>query len=324
MSALLTRRDLLVGSAALATTGALPTQGIAAEGAPAERTSTEGARFHFCLNASTINGWKLTVPRQIEIAAKAGYEALEPWLPHLHEYVAGGGKLKDLRQQLIDSGLTVPSAIGFGEWIVDDAQRRRKGLAQCQRDMDVLAQIGAKRIAAPPSGATDQADLNLLAAAERYRALLVLGEKTGVVPQLECWGHSRSLSRLGEIAFVAIESGHSSACLLPDVYHIYRGGSDFTGLRFVDGKSIHVFHLNDYPATPPRADLKDADRVYPGDGAAPLNQILVNLRSNGFRGYLSLELFNRDYWKQDPNDVAATGLRKMRAMVAGLDAGFND
>lgn len=312
-----TRRDLLVGSVAVAAAGGLPARAPAADVGPTK--STEDTGFRFCLNTSTINGWKLSVPQQIEIAANAGYEAIELWLPHLHEYVAGGGKLKDVRQQLVDSGLAVPSAIGFGQWIVDDADQRRKGLEQCQRDMQLLAQIGGQRIAAPPSGATAQPILDLLACAQRYRTLLELGDKIGIAAQLECWGHSHTLSRLGEIAFVAMESGHPGACLLPDVYHIYRGGSDFAGLRLVDGKSIHVFHLNDYPANPPRSELKDADRVYPGDGTAPLDQILGTLRSNGFRGYLSLELFNRDYWKQDPNHVAATGLRKMHAAVARLE-----
>jgi hypothetical protein len=32
---------------------------------------------------------------------------------------------------------------------------------------------------------------------------------------------------------------------------------------------------------------------------------------------LSLELFNRDYWKQDALEVARTGLQKMRAVVRG-------
>ena len=31
---------------------------------------------------------------------------------------------------------------------------------------------------------------------------------------------------------------------------------------------------------------------------------------------LSLELFNRDYWKQDPLEVAKTGLAKVKAAVA--------
>ena len=43
------------------------------------------------------------------------------------------------------------------------------------------------------------------------------------------------------------------------------------------------------------------------------------LRAIGFRGHLSLELFNRDYWKEDPLTVARTGLEKMKAAArAGL------
>jgi len=39
------------------------------------------------------------------------------------------------------------------------------------------------------------------------------------------------------------------------------------------------------------------------------------LRDAGFRGYLSLELFNRDYWQQDAKLVIETGLRKTRESV---------
>ena len=74
-------------------------------------------------------------------------------------------------------------------------------------DMDMVRQIGGTRIAAPPSGATKEA-VHLLRAAERYRALLEIGDKIGVTPQVELWGFSRSLNRLGETAFVAMESGH--------------------------------------------------------------------------------------------------------------------
>jgi 2-keto-myo-inositol isomerase len=74
--------------------------------------------------------------------------------------------------------------------------------------------------------------------------------------------------------------------------------------------------MNDYPADPPRERISDSDRVYPGDGVAPLKAMLRDLRQLGFQGVLSLELFNREYWKQDALNVARTGLEKMRAVVA--------
>ena len=78
---------------------------------------------------------------------------------------------------------------------------------------------------------------------------------------------------------------------------------------------MHMFHMNDYPASPDRANIGDADRVYPGDGVAPLDQILKDLNGKNSPIVLSLELFNRDYWKQDALKVAKTGLEKMKASV---------
>lgn len=271
---------------------------------------------NYCLNTSTIRGQNLTLIEEVEIAAKAGYDSIEPWLRKIDEYVEQGGSLSDLKKRIDDLGLTVESAIGFAQWIVDDDEARKKGLEQAKRDMEKVAAIGGKRLAAPPTGATKQSDLNLFRAAERYRVLLELGDQIGVVPQVEVWGFSQSLSRLGESVFVALESGHPKACLLPDVYHIYKGGSDFAGLNLLSGECIQVFHMNDYPADPPRETINDAARVYPGDGIAPLTAILQSLRRNGFNGALSLELFNPDYWKQDPLFVAKTGLQKMRQAVA--------
>ena len=78
---------------------------------------------------------------------------------------------------------------------------------------------------------------------------------------------------------------------------------------------MHNFHLNDYPANPPRATIKDENRVFPGDGIAPLTQLFRDLNAIGYRGALSIELFNRQYWSQDPLEIARIGLQKLRAAV---------
>jgi sugar phosphate isomerase/epimerase len=92
---------------------------------------------------------------EIEIAAKAGYGGIEPWIREIDAYVESGGSLNDLRKRIADLGLVVESAIGFAEWIVDDDARRAKGLEEARRTMDIVRQIGGTRIAAPPAGATD-------------------------------------------------------------------------------------------------------------------------------------------------------------------------
>jgi sugar phosphate isomerase/epimerase len=312
----LTRREWLAGTA---TVGAAASVGLAAATA-AEAPAPPRATIGYCLNTSTLRGQKLTITEEVQIASEVGYDALEPWIRELDEYVKSGGSLERLGREIRDHKLTVESMIGFFEWAVDDETRRRKAFDEARRNMEMVRALGGKRLAAPPSGLTNTTGVDLLKVAERYRALLELGDELGVVPEVEVWGSSKTLNHLGEAALVAIESGHKSACILPDVYHLYKGGSSLQGLGLLGSGAIHVFHMNDYPANPPRATITDADRVYPGDGIAPMGDLMRILHAIGFHGYFSLELFNREYWKLDARTVARTGLEKMRAIVGSVPA----
>lgn len=307
------RRSFFKGAAALGAVASAPAIATVASGqAPA---ASSGFKFRHSLNTSTIRDHKLPLAQSVELIAKAGYDAVEPWISELTQHEKDGGSLKDLGKKIADLGLTVESAIGFANWIVDDDAKRAEGLEQAKRDMDMLQQIGGIRIAAPPVGATEQEHLNLFKAAERYHALLEVGKGIGVIPQVELWGFSKSLSRVGEVAFVAAESGHPDACVLTDVYHVFKGGSPFEALKMIAGQKMHVMHINDYPDIA-RDKIADKDRVYPGDGIAPLKSILSGLIAAGFGGVLSLELFNKEYGSQPVETILATGLAKTKAIVA--------
>ncbi len=279
------------------------------------RDKRETDPFSYCLNVSTIRGQELGVEQEIDIAGKAGYDGIEIWINGVEKYLDEGGKLKDLAQRAKGWGLNIENAIGFAKWIVDDNTVRKEALEQLKREMDMLAQLGCRRIAAPPAGATDKAGLDLDHAASRYHEILELGDKMGVVPQLEVWGFAKNLHKLSQVLYVASEAGHPSARILPDIYHLYKGGSDFDALSLISGKSIEIFHMNDYPSSPSREDMDDSHRVYPGLGVAPVSDVLRSLHRMGGSKVLSLELFNRSYWKEDPYTVALQGLQSMRSAV---------
>ena len=255
------RRELLGGATAAlgaALTGALPAEARDAKADPPAREP-----FAFMLNTATIKGQNLPLAEEIELAARCGYQAIEPWASELDKHVKDGGSLKDLGKRVRDNGLTVESCIAFAEWVVDDEGRRKKGLEESRRIMDMLQQVGGKRLAAPPAGATNQTDLPLLRVAERYRELIDLGEKMGITPIAEFWGFSKTMSRLGEAVMVAVECGRPGACVLVDVFHLYKGGSGFTGLPLVGAPALPVVHMNDYPASPPRGDHRRSSAFTP-------------------------------------------------------------
>ncbi len=259
-----------IAAAAVAATGQLHAE-------TARKPADRLGGFKFSLNTATIRGQKLSLPEEAEIAAKAGYHAIEPWLEELHRYVSGGGKAADLKKRISDLGLVVPSAIGFADWIDEDDARRAAGLEQWKRDADLVASIGGIRMAAPPSGAYNVA-LDLGRVAQRYRKLLDISCPLGIVPELEMWGGAKTLSRMSQIAYVLVEAAHPAACGLLDIFHIFKGGSDFAGVRVFNGSALHVLHVNDYPPGLTREKANDAERVYPGDGAAPIVTLLRDLR----------------------------------------------
>src|SRR5438094_987623 len=125
--------------------------------------------FKFCLNGATIKGQNLKIVAELDIAAKAGYDGFEPWVDRIDQYVKEGGSIKDLGKRARDSGVSIEDAIGFAQWIVDDADRRRKGLEDAKRIIGMLQELGCPKLAAPPAGGNDArtAAIPMLTVAER-------------------------------------------------------------------------------------------------------------------------------------------------------------
>ena len=258
-------------------------------------------------------GQKPGLKGYLDIAAKAGYDGVELWIRDIQEYISSGNSLTELKKYISDSGLRFENAIGFAPWMVDDDEKRKGGFQQMEKEMGLLAELGCTRIAAPAAGVN--APLDLFKAGERYKSLLDLGRKTGVMPQLEFWGAFPYFHHLGQVLMVAAVADDPDARILPDVYHLFRGGSGYDGLKMLNGNLIEIFHMNDFVDSIPREKQEDKDRVYPGDGAAPMKKIIADLKSIGGNKVLSLELFNQNYWKEDALSVAIRGLDKMKRLV---------
>ena len=305
-------RRKAISALALGTAAASMPLASCSNDAPSSGVGSPDSTFRFCLNTSTISGQDPGLLKYIEIAASTGYDGIEVWVRDVQTHLSEGHSTLSLRTFIEDHGIRVESAIGFAPWITGGEE----GFRQMEEEMNMLAEIGCKRIAAPPAGVPSDQPLDLFMAGEKYRELLTLGRKTGVMPQLEFWGASPVFWHLGQVLMVAAVANDPDARILPDVYHLFRGGSGFNALKMLNGSLIEIFHMNDYPGAIPREEQTDADRVYPGDGVGPLPQILTDLKHMGGEKVLSLELFNRTYWESDPNLVASTGLEKMKALAS--------
>lgn len=267
--------------------------------------------FAYCLNTSTIRPTPLL--DKVRIAGEAGYSCVEPWVDEVDAYLAGGGTLAELRSALADAGLSVASMIALFGWIDAEGEAYPLALDDCRRRMDQAAALGSPFIvASPPDGLVD-----LTRAALRYGELLRLGREAGVRPAMEFLGFVAAIKDVASALAIADGSGDPDASIVADVYHLIRGGGSIDDLDSIRGDRLAIFHINDLPATPDPLVQTDADRVLPGDGVVDLPRVVANLRSIGYRGPLSLELFNPTLWAADPLDVARRGLDRVRALVNG-------
>lgn len=308
---MLNRRSLLKLSGATAIAALLPAINQATE-------RKIPAVFRFCLNTSTIRGQHIGLADCIDIAAKAGYDGVELWVNDIMDYLKKGHAVESLARFITERGLKVENAISFTTWMVSDPAKRKEGLRQLEEEMKIMSALGCHYIAAPPAGVEKGKPIDFQEAGRHYRDILQLGRKYGVMPLLEFWGASGTVYNLSQALAIAAAADDPDARILPDIYHLFRGGSGFNGLKLVSGNAIEVIHLNDYPGDKPANEQTDGDRVYPGDGVAPIKPVLQYLKEMGGTKVLSLELFNKTYWAQDPLTVAKTGLYKMKTLAGAV------
>jgi len=295
---LLTSGSLLLGAGLLSGTKAFASD------------KKERKPFRISLNTATISGYRLPVEQQIDFCADAGFEGIELWFSDVEAYVQKGGTHARLAAQLKSARLILENMIGFAPWIAG-----ADGLEKMKREMDIAAALGSKCIAATASGIDKIERDKFEIYSTQYAQTLEYGDTVGVRPLLEIWG-SGALNKLSDAIHIAVGSGHPKASMLLDFYHLYRGDNSFDSLRLINGASLPIFHINDYPKDPPRTQLNDSDRVYPGDGVCPFDKLLPLLYETGFRGALSLELFNPAYWtKTDVKTALKIGYDKVLSVI---------
>jgi 2-keto-myo-inositol isomerase len=265
--------------------------------------------FIYCLNTSTIRPTPLL--EKIEIAGKAGYNAIEPWNDEITAYLDGGGHISELKRALANANLNVVSMIALHGWITSEGAGHARVLDDCRRRMAQAVELGSPFIVASPP----QQVVDLNRAVDRFSELLEIGSQLGVIPSMEFLGFVDGIKSVASAWAIASGTGDPRATVVADVFHMIRGGGSVDDLLTLDGDRVACFHINDLPAEPDPRTQKDEDRVMVGEGIADLPRVIANLRKIGYHGPLSLELFNRRLWEQDPLEVVTRGLERIRALV---------
>jgi 2-keto-myo-inositol isomerase len=267
--------------------------------------------MRLALNGATI--MRSPLADDLEIAAEAGFTALEVWAGKLDAY---------LRERSLEELGGRMQALGVQPWCINsieditprDAAGRAESIAQLGRTAAIARAIGAPSIVVVPGPAPagfGRAD----AIADAVEVLRMMSDVAGDVGlAFEFLGKPGcSVPTLDMAIEIVATVDRPNVGMVIDTFHFYAGGSRMEDLARVPVEKLFVVHLNGCEDRP-RGELTDAHRLFPGEGVIPIEGILHALRARGFDGTMSVEIFRPEYWERGPLDVA----REARAKAEGV------
>jgi len=270
-------------------------------------------KFLTCLNHSTI----MTTPleKAILAAEKAGFEGFDLWRENLEEYLKAKS-IKDLVKLFASIKIKPVCLTGVGDFM----QKTSDGFEKIKRQIlllfEILKELSVDTVVInEPDMRWDYQD-SLKIAVERIQQLSEVAIKYDVKLALEYLGFSDFINCMKRALAIYDEVESKNVGLLVDTYHMYKAGDQLSEFEKIPYGSIFFAHIANVLDIP-REKITDAQREYPSQGKLDLLPVLKLLESKGYNGYLSVELFRKDYWEEDPLRVARLARESVVELISG-------
>ena len=243
-----------------------------------------------------------TMENDIVLAAKAGFRHIELRKEKLLNFLQRGGTLTGLKTLLEDNDIKPMCINALADISFHKGQARITVQELCHflcyagqfvgcPDLEVIAAFGAptddrEEVTAETAGVLTE----LAKIAADYHMRLAL----------EYMGVPKNSVRTYAHAMEIVErTGADNVGLLVDTWHHFAGGSKPEELLGPGSDKIFTVHIGDAPDKAPLT-LRRNECIWPGDGAAPIPEMLRNLKKVGYEGIVSVEIFDPGVQAMDP------------------------
>ncbi len=262
------------------------------------------------INGATTE--KCSLEEDIRIAGECGYQVVEIRMDKMEKYLEKHS-FADLNKLMGKAGVRPWTINAIGMSTMQDAAGEAKVAKETEKFAEFAAAIGCPWIVACPGGKTESTpwDEIISKSAATFAKLADIAWKKRVSLSFEFLGFGwSSVQTISEACAVVKEANRGNTGITIDTAHFYSGSSTLAEISTLSAQALAVFHMNDL-VDKPKAEIGDYDRIMPGDGVIPLADICREVKRIGFDGVASIEIFNHDFNKQDPQAIAKTAFDKM-------------
>jgi 4-hydroxyphenylpyruvate dioxygenase len=250
-----------------------------------------------------------SLPDKLESAAAAGFDGVEIFEQDL---LAFEGSPAEAGRMAADLGLAVTIFQPFRDFEAMPEPARARNLDRAERKFDTMQALGTDLLlvcsnvqaATLDDPARAAADLHAMAERAAQRGLRVGYEALA-------WG--RHVNRWRQAWDIVQRADHPALGLVLDSFHTLCLDDDLAGLaQAVPATKLFFLQLADAPrlAMDPLSWSRH-HRNFPGQGELPVAGFLRAVLDAGYRGPVSLEIFNDEFRAAPSRRIARDGLRSL-------------
>ncbi|RLS29339.1 MAG: sugar phosphate isomerase/epimerase [Planctomycetota bacterium] len=242
------------------------------------------------------------------------------WLGHAEQYLEAHSP--EALRELFQIHAVQPLAASYqGGLLTAQGDARREHWALFEHRLELCQGLGIPVLvlAGDAFGPLSPTDLGRLSSSLTESARRAAD--SGVRLALEFDARATFPNNLQSAVALVEDVGHPGLGLCLDWYHYSVGPSKPLDLRLLSAENLAHVQLSDI-ADVPREMASDADRILPGEGAAPPDDLLRRLAEISYAGGVAVELMNPALWRVPPRQFGEVATTALRRLLGQADMGF--
>lgn len=252
--------------------------------------------------------------RDLVAYAEAGFEGVELWWDKIKDYLTNH-ETKELKELIESTGLEIASICPF---LVSPFRMTEDLRSEFNRAAEVASEIGCELIIICPDfqpiqySREEALDMH----AKELKIYCEEAAKYGIRLAMEPIGLHTLLAGPKDAESLIERAGNpENLGYIMDTFHYSKSGITTEEVEGINLDRLWIVHINDSIAGAMN-ELQDSDRVYPTEGVLPLKAYVDALKKIGYNGFMSVETFNEEYWKEDVKEVAVKAFEAGKKMLA--------
>src|SRR5882757_8343713 len=249
-----------------------------------------------------------TLMEKLNAIAAAGFDGVEIFENDLLYF---DGPPSEVKRIAADLGLRILLFQPFRDFEAAPRARMAKNFERAEIKFDVMEQLGCELMLVCSNTAPDAIDDDRVAA-EDLRALGERAARRGFRIGYEALAWGRRVNTFGRAWTIVQAADHPAVGLVVDSFHTFAIEDDDAPIAKIPGDRIFFAQLADAPLM--RLDPLSWSRhfrLFPGQGGMPVTRFTKNLLASGYRGPISLEIFNDEFRAAPPRPTAIDAMRSL-------------